>query len=191
MSSWLAVVLGLVLCLAGAASVHLCVILAGFSLGWILCDAFDASTTTTLIVALACALVSWILVTLVFRTALFFVGAILGGILGAKLYTILEKGSGSVVVAVVFVAALAFLSGWLANRWRVRALIWLTAFGGAALALHGLGTAYPDSLGALSTPDSASESIIGSTAWFALSIVGWLCQRRVSADALDRDRRRD
>ena len=51
MTGWAAVVIGLVLCFAGIASTHLAVLLSGFGLGWLLADAFGASTGTTVIIA--------------------------------------------------------------------------------------------------------------------------------------------
>lgn len=180
MDGLVAIVIGLVLCFAGARSVHLAVLLAGFGAGWMLSRAFDAGTGTALIIGLAAAVLAWVLVSLVFRSALFVVGGILGCAIGARVYSVLEGESSSAIVAIVFVLAVGFLCGWMANRWRVRALIWLTAIGGAALALHGVGIAFPDSLGALSRPDGAGQSTLNVVAWAVLAGLGWWSQRNVA-----------
>ncbi len=186
MTGWAAVVIGLVLCFAGVASTHLAVLLSGFGLGWLLADAFGASTSTTLVIAAAGALIAWVLVALIFRTALFFVGAVVGSVIGAKLYGILERSSGSVIVAVVFVGAVAVISGWMANRWHARVVLWLTAIGGAALALTGLGRLWQEPMHALSNPQTTTETSISVVAWVLLTLAGWWSQRRISARALDK-----
>lgn len=185
MTGWVAVVIGLLLCFAGMASLHLAVLLSGFGLAWMLADAFGASGATTLVIAAAGALAAWVLVSLVFRTALFFVGAIVGAAIGAKLYGVLQQGDGSVVVAVVFVLAVAFACGYLANRWRARVLLWLTALGGSALALSGIGRAWDGSLRALADPETQSQAAVSILVWFALAGFGWWVQRRVSARSLE------
>lgn len=186
MTGWAAVVIGLALCFAGIASMHLAVLLSGFGLGWLLADAFGASAGTAVIIAAAAALIAWVLVTLIFRTTLFFVGAIVGSVIGAKLYGILQGSSSSVVVAVVFVGAVAFICGWIANRWHARVVLWLTAIGGAALALTGLGRVFQEQLHALSTPQTATETSISVVAWALLALAGWWSQRQISARALDK-----
>ncbi|MGB8381185.1 MAG: DUF4203 domain-containing protein [Dermatophilaceae bacterium] len=186
MTGWAAVVIGLVLCFAGIASTHLAVLLSGFGLAWLLADAFGASTGTTIIISLAGALVAWVVVTLIFRTSLFFVGAAVGTVIGAKLYGVLAGSSNSVIVAVVFVAAVAFICGWMANRWHARVVLWLTAIGGAALALTGLGRIWADPMHALSSPQTTTETSISVVAWVLLTLAGWWSQRRISARALDK-----
>ena len=51
MSDLVLLVVGLVLCFAGARSLRLTILIAGFGLSWLLADAFDASTTTTFLVS--------------------------------------------------------------------------------------------------------------------------------------------
>lgn len=189
MTGLVTVVIGLVLCFAGLASLHLAVALSGFGLAWMLADAFGASGGTALIIALAGALAAWVLVSLVFRTALFFVGAVVGAAIGAKAYSILEQSSdGSAIVAVVFVLAVGFLAGWLANRWRARLLVWLTAIGGSAMVLSGIGRAGGTSTQWLVDPAGAGQSVWAVLVWAALAGLGWWVQQRVSARALARDR---
>ena len=98
------------------------------------------------------------MVTLVFRSSLFFVGAVVGTVIGAKLYGVLAGSSNSVIVAVVFVAAVAFICGWMANRWHARVVLWVTAIGGAALTLTGLGRIWPDQMQALSNPQTPTQT---------------------------------
>ncbi len=187
MDGWVVVLVGAVLCFAGVASTHLGVLLSGFGLAWLLSDALGAGTSTALIIGLAGALVAWVLVTLIFRTALFFIGAIVGGVIGARLYVVLEGDDRNVVVAVVFVLAIAFLCGWLANRWRLRILLGLTAVGGAGLILNGLGRAY-EGLATLRFPGTTTEKVLSVLLWSGIAAAGWWTQRHVSSRALRRDR---
>lgn len=185
MSGWIIVVVGALLCFAGVASVHLAVLVCGFGLAWLLADAFGASTGVALLVGLGGAVVAWVLVTLVLKTALFFVGGITGAVIGARLYTLLQPTGGNVVVAVVFVLAAAVLGGWLASRWSRHLLLWFTAIAGAGLLLSGLGRAV-DGLAWLRAPTSSAQVAGAAALWVALVIVGWLVQRRVSSGRQDR-----
>ncbi|MGV1007486.1 MAG: DUF4203 domain-containing protein [Dermatophilaceae bacterium] len=184
MSGWAAVVIGLALCFAGIASTHLAVLLSGFGLGWLLADAFNASVGVGLVIALAGAVLAWVLVTLVFRSALFFVGAIAGSVIGAKLYGVLDGGQRSLIIAIVFVVAVAFLCGWMTNRWRTRVVLWVTAIGGAALTLTGLGYLWPDLLQALRNPQTPTQTFFAVAAWVLLTLAGWASQRQISARRL-------
>jgi uncharacterized membrane protein (DUF485 family) len=184
MSGWAAVVIGLALCFAGIASTHLAVLLSGFGLGWLLADAFNASVGVGFVIALGGAVLAWVLVTLVFRTALFFVGAIAGSVIGAKLYGILNGDSSSLVIAVVFVVAVAFLCGWMTNRWHVRVVLWVTAIGGAALTLTGLGQVWSDQFQSLRDPQTPTQSFFAVAVWVLLTLAGWASQRQISARRL-------
>lgn len=95
----------------------------------------------------------------------------------------------NVLVAFIFAAGFALLAGWLANRWRVRVLMWLTALGGAGMALNGLGRAF-DSLNAVRRPSSAGEQTVTFVLWIGLALLGWWSQRHVSRRALRRDQAR-
>jgi hypothetical protein len=183
MTGWVIVLVGAVLCFAGAASVHLAVLLSGFGLAWLLADVFNLSLGTTVIFALVAALIFWVLASLVFRLALFFVGAVVGAVIGARVYSMLES-QGSVVVGLVFVGAVAFVAGWIANRWRLRALLVLTALGGAGLLLNGLGRVFSSADSSLSSPQSGAQSALAAIIWLAVAALGWLSQRKVSARAL-------
>lgn len=76
MSGWVVVAVGVILCFAGVASLNLAVLVSAFAVVWLLADVFGASTGTALLVAAAGAVAVWVLVRVVFRTALFFVGAL-------------------------------------------------------------------------------------------------------------------
>lgn len=177
-SGWAVLAVGLVLCFFGVRSLHLAVLASGFALGWLLAEPFGAGFGASLIIAGAAALAGWLLATFVFRVALFFVGAIAGAVFGAKLFGLLQQGEGSVVLAVLFVLAFAFLAGLATQRFRTLALVVVCAAGGAGLALSGVARAFPGTLGFLRTPDVAWEAIVDAVAWVALAAAGWVVQRR-------------
>ncbi|MGY1632960.1 hypothetical protein ACI784_14760 [Geodermatophilus sp. SYSU D01186] len=174
-------VVGLLLCFAGLLSIHLAVLSSGFALGWLLAEAFGASPGVAAVVALCTAVVAWVLATVVFRAALFFTGAIAGAVIGAKLFGLLEEDDGNVVLAVLFTGAVAVLTGLATQRYREAAVIWACAFGGAALALSGVARIWPDTLGFLRTPDTATEAVVSGAAWLVLSAFGWSVQRRMAS----------
>ncbi|MDF2848735.1 MAG: hypothetical protein K0R97_2717, partial [Oerskovia sp.] len=132
------VAVGLLLCFLGVGSVHLAVIASGFGLGWMLGDLFGASQSTALLVGVLGALVAWIAVAFVFKLASFFIGIVTGAVIGAKLYGTVSGDSGNWVLAAIIVIAVAAACGFLADRYRRRALLWLTTIGGAGIVLGGL-----------------------------------------------------
>jgi hypothetical protein len=172
-------VVGLLLCFAGLRSIHLAVLASGFALGWLVAEGLGGSLAVAAIVALCVAVVGWVLATVVFRAALFVVGGIAGGVIGAKLFGLLEGDHGNLLLALVFVVAVAVLTGLAAQRYRETAAIWACAFGGAGLALSGLARIWPDALGFLRTPDTTVEAVIDAAAWLVLGAVGWSVQRRL------------
>ena len=180
MSGVAVLVVGLLLCFAGRLSIHLAVLLSGFALGWLLADALGASAGVAAIVAVCSAVVAWVLATFVFRAALFFVGAIAGGVIGAKLFGLLEGSDGNAVLAVLFAGALAVVAGILVQRFHESAVIWACAFGGAGLALSGLARIWPHTLGFLRTPDTTAEAVIDAAAWLLLGAAGFVVQRRLT-----------
>jgi hypothetical protein len=177
-------VVGLVLCFFGVGSLHLAVLGSGFALGWLIAGLFNANTTTTVLVGLGCAIAAWILVSLVFRFGAFFVGAVAGGVIGARVFTLFVTGSNKVLLTIVWVAVFAGLSGFLAMRYRGRFLIWATALGGAGLALAGLGRIAPDALQFLRHPDTALEGVLSFGAWLALALLGRTTQLRLFPKAV-------
>jgi hypothetical protein len=173
---------GLLLCFAGRLSIHLAVLLSGFALGWLAAESLGATAAVAAVVAACSAVVAWVLATFVFRAALFFVGAIAGGVIGAKLFGLLEGDDGSVLLAVLFAGAVAVVTGLAVQRFHESAVIWACAFGGAGLALSGLSRIWPDTLGFLRTPDTTAEAIIDAAAWLLLGTVGWAVQRRLVSE---------
>jgi hypothetical protein len=174
------VAVGLVLCLFGIGSLHLAVLGSGFALGWLIASVFNANTTVTVLVGLGCAIAAWILVSLVFRLGTLFVGAVAGGVIGARIFSLFVTGSSNkVLLTVVWVAVFAGLSGLLAMRYRARFLMWATALGGAGLALAGLGRIAPDALEFLRHPDTALEGVLSFGAWIALALLGRTTQMRL------------
>ena len=93
MTGVVGIVVGLVLCFFGVGSLHLAVLGSGFALGWLISGVFDANTTTTVLVGIGCAIAAWILVSLVFRFGAFFVGAVAGGVIGARVFSLFVTGS--------------------------------------------------------------------------------------------------
>ena len=90
MSGLGALVVGLVLCFVGVKWLPLAVLASGFALGWLITEPFNASLGVAFVIALAAAVAAWVLATFVFRAALFFVGLIAGGVIGAKLFGLLQ-----------------------------------------------------------------------------------------------------
>jgi hypothetical protein len=182
------IVVGLVLCFFGVGSLHLAVAGSGFALGWLIAGLFGANTPTTVLVGLGCAIAAWILVSLVFRFAAFFVGAVAGGVIGARIVALFATGSNKVLLTVIWVAVFAGLSGLLAMRYRGRFLMWATALGGAGLALAGLGRISPDHLEFLRHPNTALEGVLSFGAWIVLGLFGRTVQLRLFPKALHSDR---
>jgi hypothetical protein len=172
-------VVGLLLCFAGLRSIHLAVLASGFALGWLVAEGLGASLAVTAIVALCAAVVGWVLATLVFRAALFVVGGIAGGVIGAKLFGLLEGDDGNALLAVIFVVAVAVLTGLAAQQFHETAAVWACAFGGAGLALSGVARIWPQALGFLRTPHTAVEGVVSAAVWVALGALGWSVQRRL------------
>jgi hypothetical protein len=191
MNGGVILIVGLVLCFLGVGSIHLEVLAAGFGLGWLVSELFGTSPETAIVMGAAGAVLAWVLAALVFRAASFFVGAVVGGLVGAKLAVLLEPHDDrNALLATVVILAAAAVSGLLAHRFRNRFLLVLTAFGGAGLVLNGLGRLAPDELGFLRRPDDAWERGLALACWFGLAIAGWVVQRRLFPRALHIDRRR-
>ncbi len=170
---------GLLLCFAGVRSLTMAVLASGFAVGWLVTEPFGATFLTALIVAVAAAIAAWALAHLVFRVALFFVGGLAGAVVGAKLFGLLQPEPGNVVLAVLFVAAMAFIGGFATQRFRQTALIVACALGGAGLILSGLARAFPDALGFLRAPDATWSTVLAALAWIAVAVAGVVVQRRL------------
>lgn len=177
--------IGLILCFLGVGSIHLAVPASGFAIAWMLADNFDATAATGLLIGLGGAATAWIVVSLILRAAGFFVGAIAGGVIGSKLYTLLQRDDSSVVLAIVFVVSIAVLAGFLTNRFHRRILLWLCAFGGAGMTLSGLAKMAPDISAWVHAPETSAQAVVSGMLWIALAIVGAVVQRRLFARTLD------
>ena len=79
----------------------------------------------------------------------------------------------------IFVVAVAFISGIATQRFHNTVLTAVCALGGAGLALSGVARAFPEALGFLRTPTSTAETILATIVWLVLAILGWLVQRRL------------
>lgn len=184
MSGVVLVILGALLCFWGIGSVRVGVPTAGFALGWFLSDLFGGSATTTLVVGLAVALGAWVVGALIFRLASFFLGAVTGAVVGAKLFFLLAGDGTSAVLSMVFIPAVALVAGLGAHHFRDRALLWLTASSGAALVLSGVATISGLDLTVLHRPDDGGGRGVALILWLLLTVVGWSVQRRVFAKRL-------
>lgn len=186
MSSAVLIAVGLVLCFAGALSVRLAVVTAGFGLSWLLADVFGASFATGMLIGLAGAAVALVLTVVLSHVVMFFTGAVVGAVLGAKLFVILGGTDPSWLLAVIFVPAVAVICGFLASRYQRAFLRWATAFAGAALVLTGLGKFDNEDADLLYRPSSTTEAVLLGAAWLVLGAAGAVVQR-----ALTRSRARD
>ena len=191
MSGWVVLLVGIVLCFFGVGSIHVAILASGFGLGWLLADLFDATDSTALWIALGSAIVAWVVVTLVFKVAAFFVGVITGAVIGARLAAVLTTGESNIAISVVVVLAVAVACGFLADRYRNRVLLWSSAIGGAGLVLSGLGLIWPDGLGFLRDPAAGVEQLTCMVLWLAAGVGGWLSQRALFPKALREKRRSD
>lgn len=172
MSAGALLAIGAVLCFAGALSVRLAVVTAGFGLSWFLADVFGASFVIGLLIGLGGAVVALVLTVVLAHVVMFVTGAVVGAVLGAKLFVVLGGADPSWVLAVVFVAAVAVVSGFLASRYQRAFLRWATAFAGAALILSGLGLLTGLHADLLYRPTSPGEALLLTAAWVALGVVG-------------------
>ena len=177
MSELALLVVGLVLCFAGARSLRLTVLVAGFGLGWLLADAFGANVATKFAVAAVAALALLVLSIVMSRFVIFLVGAAVGAVIGARLFALLGGHDPSWLLAVLFVPTFGLVAGYLAQRMGRRFLRWATAIAGAALILSAVGSLFSDDLGLLQTPDGTAQSILHTVTWVALAIVGHQVQR--------------
>ena len=80
MSPAVVIAVGAVLCFAGALSVRLAVVTAGFGLSWLLADVFGASFATGLLVGLAGAAVALVLTVVLSHVVMFFTGGVVGAV---------------------------------------------------------------------------------------------------------------
>jgi len=179
MTGVVVLLVGVLLCFYGIRSVNLALLASGFALGYLVADAVGATGWTAVLVGLGAAVLAWVLVSLVFRFATFVVGLATGAVIGAKFWSALHNPQTSVLLGIVLVAAVAFLSAFLAEKYARRMLLWLTALGGASIILSGLGILWPSVFGALRHPDDGVEQTIMLVAWLVLAGLGWTVQRNL------------
>jgi hypothetical protein len=180
MSALATILIGLALCLAGARSVRLAVLAAGFGVAWTLAEAFGADTGTALLIALGGAVLAFVL-TLLGARLLFFVGGLcVGAVIGAKLFVLMQGGSADLLLVLIVVPAVALMCALLARRFERPFLRWATALGGAAMVLSGVGRLWADAAGDLWRPESTAGVVLVLALWIVLAIVGRTAQKRGS-----------
>lgn len=175
---------GILLCFFGIRSVNLALVAAGFALGFFVAEAFDTDGWTTLWVALGTAVVVWMVVSLIFRFATFVVGLATGAVIGAKVWASLNDSGTSVLLGIFVIATTAFASGMLAEKYSRRALLWLTALGGASVILSGAALLWPEGLGFLAHPDEGWQQTVMMIVWLAVGGTGWYVQRQLFRERL-------
>jgi hypothetical protein len=172
---------GLLLCFAGVASLRLAVAAAGFGVTWLLADALGAAASAALLLALAGGLAALVLGLVLSRLLLILVSGLAGAVIAAKTLVILDPGRVGVLLALVVVPSAALVFVVMAHLLRGRFVLWATAFGGASVALSGLGRLTPETLGAMHDPEGLVGQLVVTAAWIALAVVGGLTQQRVAA----------
>ena len=183
MSGIAVLLVGVVLCFWGIGSLHVAVLAAGFGLGWLIADLFNASLTTLILFALIGAVASWVVTTLIFKFSAYFIGGLTGAMAGAKIADVLQPGDNNWALSGIVILAVAVASAFLADKYRARALLWLTSIGGASMILAGLGRT-SDTLSFLHEPEAGWEQVTSTLLWIALAAAGWIVQRRLFADKL-------
>ncbi|MFI6865693.1 DUF4203 domain-containing protein [Nocardia sp. NPDC050406] len=183
MNGIVVVLVGALLCFYGIRSVHLGILAIGFGLGWMIADLFEASFTWLVLIGSIGAVSSWVVTSLVFRFATYFIGGLSGAMIGTKLATVLQPGDKNWALSMIVAAAVCVSGAFLANKFRARALLWLTSIGGASMILSGLGR-MDDSLAFLRHPDPGWQQITATLSWIGLAVLGWITQRHLFAEKL-------
>ncbi|GEM32684.1 hypothetical protein NN3_36910 [Nocardia neocaledoniensis NBRC 108232] len=180
-------VVGVLLCFYGIRSVHLGIMAIGFGLGWLIADLFNASFWWLLLAGLIGALSAWVVTSLVFRFASYFIGGLTGAMIGTKLAMVLQPGDKNIALSMIVALAVCVAGAFLAQKFRARALLWLTSIGGASMVLSGLGR-MSDSLAFLRDPEPGWQQVTSTLAWIGLSVLGWITQRHLFAEKLGIER---
>lgn len=178
MEALVLVLVGVLLAVGGIWSIRLVLVCAGAGAAWLVAEAFGASAGTSALIATASGLLALLVGVLAARVLFFVVGLVVGAVVGARLFTILDTGDASVLLAVVFVPAVAVVGGVALERWRERLVGWVTAIGGSALVLAGLGRVDSD-VRFVSDPGDYGEQAISVAAWVLLAVLARVVQRRV------------
>ncbi|MFC4125313.1 DUF4203 domain-containing protein [Nocardia rhizosphaerae] len=190
MNGIIVAVVGVLLCFYGIRSVHLGILAIGFGLGWLIADLFNASFWWLLLIGLIGAISSWVVTSLVFRFASYFIGGLTGAMIGTKLATVLQPGDKNIALSMIVALAVCVAGAFLAQKFRARALLWLTSIGGASMVLSGLGR-MGDSLHFLRDPEPGVQQVTSTLAWVGLSVLGWITQRHLFAEKLGIERLAD
>jgi hypothetical protein len=158
----------------------------GFALAWMFADLLGASIPVGLVIALAGAIAGLVLVSLVFRFAMWVIGGLAGATIAIKIYVHLGLSDGSALVAVLFAAALGLIVGFLADRHRGPLLAVVTALSGGSVILSALATLAPSSLAFLGQPSTPAQGALATGVWVVLAVLGWLVQRRALRSRAER-----
>lgn len=172
------VLVGLLLAVGGIWSARLVLVCAGAGAAWLVADAFGASTGTSALIAAASGLLALLVGVLAARVLFFVVGLVVGAVVGARLFAILDTGEASVLLAVVFVPAVAVVGGVALERWRERLIGWATAIGGSALVLAGVGRV-DAGVRAVVDPQDYGEQAVAVAAWVVLAVLARVAQRKL------------
>ena len=97
-------------------------------------------------------------------------GALVGAVIGARLFAIVDRTDSNVLLALIFVPAVAICAGVAAQRWRAGFLGWVTAIGGSALVLSGLGRLFPHTVGFLADPQTTASQLFSTALWVVLAV---------------------
>nr|WP_296764803.1 DUF4203 domain-containing protein [Rhodococcus sp. (in: high G+C Gram-positive bacteria)] len=186
MSGIVVLLVGALLCFYGIRSLHLAVLAAGFGLGWLVADLFEPSLTVLFLFGLVGAVASWVVTTLVFKLSAYVIGGLAGAVAGARIADVLQPGDRNWAMSAIVVLALGVASAFLADKYRARALLWLTSIGGASMMVDGVGrmAAWLDFL---RNPEAGWEQVTSTAAWIALAVAGWIVQRHLFAEKLGVD----
>jgi hypothetical protein len=178
MEALVLVLVGVLLAVGGIWSIRLVLVCAGAGAAWLVADAFGAGLGTAALIAGASGLLALLVGVLAARVLFFVVGLVVGAVVGARLFTILDTGDASVLLAVVFVPAVAVVGGVALERWRERLVGWVTAIGGSALVLAGLGRVDSE-VRVVSDPGDYGEQAISVAAWVGLAVLARIVQKRL------------
>ncbi|WP_072805980.1 DUF4203 domain-containing protein [Rhodococcoides yunnanense] len=188
MNGIVVLLVGGLLCFYGIRSLHLAVLATGFGIGWLVTDLFNASVSVLFLFALIGAVVAWVVTTLVFKFSAYFIGGLAGAVVGARAADVLQTGDNNWALSAIVVLAVGVSGAFLADKFRARALLWLTSIGGASMILDGVGRA-AGPLEFLHDPSPGWQQVTSTLAWIALSVAGWLVQRNLFADKLGIEKR--
>lgn len=183
MSGIVVLLIGALLCFYGIRSLHLAVLAVGFGLGWLIADLFQPALSVLFLFGLVGAVLAWVITTLVFKLSAYAIGGLAGAMAGARIADVLQPGDNNWALSAIVVLAIGVAAAFLADKYRARALLWLTSIGGASMMLNGIGR-MAEPLEFLRDPDAGWQQVTSTLAWIALAVAGWIVQRHLFADKL-------